>query len=135
MIDLFFFKFFFGFAHSNFMVVLLQIIFSIPLLCICIYLFIRFKLYFSASSFRNIKTICMFMMAENFINSILRFFVGLKILLGESSGYFSAIFNFILPIVFLAFWVHVYSEYALNKIYMNNYYNAPEDLIKEIKQR
>jgi hypothetical protein len=124
VIDLFIFKFFLGFAQSNYMVILLQFMFSVPLLCLCIYLYIRFKYYFSASSFQNLKIICMFMMAENAINSILRFIVGLKILLSFSSGILSAILNFILPIVFECFWVHIYSEYAQNKEYMSKCYNA-----------
>lgn len=81
--DLLFFKMLFGFTLANFLIILLQFFFTVPITILSVVLFIRLKFYFSASSFKNIKSICMLMIFENTTNSILRFFIGLKALTSD----------------------------------------------------
>ena len=58
--------------------------FSIPLISLSLYLFLRFKLFFSINSRKNLIILSCLMLLENGINGIVRFFVGLKIFFGQA---------------------------------------------------
>ena len=68
------------------------------------------------------------MIFENSCNAILRFFVGVKLLVEDPKRYGEAL-NFSFPLVYACFWLHVYNIASTK----NGHYGAPPGLIKHEK--
>jgi hypothetical protein len=82
----------------------LQGLFSIPFMLICIYLFMRFKYAFNRQNSKNIVIISCLMIFENILNIILRFTVGLKLILVDLKFDQVMIKNIVIPVVFTILW-------------------------------
>jgi hypothetical protein len=115
LIDLFVFKFVLGLAQTSLFINILQVALSVPLISLSSFLFLRFKLYFSASTCRNIKIITILMLFENGINIGLRLMIALKSLTSHSLAMASALFNLFIPIIFEAGWVIIFLEFVLDQ--------------------
>lgn len=79
---------------------LLEGFITIPLLVASVYLFVRFKHAFSRATSRNVIKISYIMLAENFMNCLLRFAVGVKLLFKS----FVLLKNFVIPVGFICLW-------------------------------
>ena len=66
--------------------IMLQGIFSIPALLICIFLFLKFRHAFSTHTSRNIIRISYIMLAENLLISLVRFTVCVKLFFVEKTA-------------------------------------------------
>ena len=89
------------------------------------YLYKRFVFDFSGATYKHIITIASLMLVENACNGILRFFVGVKLLLEDHTRYGEAL-NFLFPVFYACFWLHVYNIASTK----NGHYGAPPGLIK-----
>ena len=121
-------KLFYTTYHGIF-VVILQAIFTLPLLALSIYLFTKFKYAFNISCMRNIIIISSLMIIENGMNLILRFMVGLKSFLSQEEEKSFALLNFTLPIVFVTCWMYVRQEAEIK----DGHYGAPISLMKKFE--
>jgi len=65
------------------------------------------------------------MLFENTCNGILRFFVGVKLLVEDHTRYGEAL-NFLFPVLYACSWLHVYNIASTK----NGHYGAPPGLIK-----
>ena len=93
--------------HLGVFVILLQAIFTVPLIALSTYLFIRFKKAYSRNTMKNLITISFLMLVENGLNGILRFMVGLKAFLSSDQSKINALINFILPVIFAIIWLNI----------------------------
>lgn len=101
-------------------VTLLQLVLSLPFMVMSAYLFYKFKEKFSLRSFNNLTTISSLMIIENGIMIILRFFVGLKLVLsqaidhsmetGQRGSKTIPFINFSIPIFFIFCWAFIRIE-------------------------
>ena len=93
-------------------------LFSIPFLILSIVLFLRFKHAYCRQNSRNIVIIGYLMIFENIANVILRFTVGLKVLLVKLTIDSVMMKNFMLPLMFVCMWIAIcYVAYCKNGDY------------------
>ena len=106
---------------------ILQLVFSVPLIACAFVLWLRFKYFFSLTNMKNIQYISALMLFENSINCILRFFVGVKQFLSSPNTVFLPMVNFAMPLIFAIFWSYV-CYISQGK---NGHYGAPISMLKE----
>lgn len=120
-------------------ITLLQLILSMPFLVMSAYLFHKFKSKFSLRSMHNVMTIASLMVIHNGIMIILRFLVGLKLVLSQDDkerGSFSFLqfIFFAIPIGFVLAWTFVRVEAQGRSA---SAYGVPISLVKkyEVQQQ
>lgn len=93
-------------------------LFSIPFLSLSMFLFLRFKHAYCRQNSRNIVIISYLMIIENIANVILRFTVGLKLVLVKLTLDVVLLKNFMLPLMFVCMWMAIcYVAYCKNGDY------------------
>ena len=116
-------------GYLGIIVMLLQALFTVPLIAICSYLFFRFKKAYSRNTMKNLITISTLMMMENGLNAILRMMVGLKAFLSQDEQKVWALFNFVLPVTFGVIWLNIRVVVTAEKLF----YGAPISSLKQEK--
>lgn len=106
------------------------------------YLFYKFKEKFSLRSFTNLLTISSLMIIENGIMIILRFFVGLKLVLsqaidhsmesGQRGSKCLQFISFTVPVVFIFSWAFIRLEAQSRSA---SYYGVPISLVQQYERR
>ena len=93
-------------------VLVLQAMFTVPLISLSIYLYARFKYNYSRGSMKNMIIISGLMLIENSSNTILRFFVSLKVLLNNPSHMHKIVilWSVTLPWIFATLWFFILVE-------------------------
>ena len=114
-------------SYLGVFVILLQALFTVPLIALSTYLFIRFKKAYSRHTMKNLTMITALMLIENGLNGILRFFVGLKAFLSQDQQKIYALINFVLPVIFAIIWLNI-RVISLSK---NGFYGAPLSRMQE----
>ena len=86
--------------------------FTVPIMSLSIYLYARFKFNYSRGSMKNIIIISALMLIENSSNTILRFFVSLKVLLNNPSHMHKIVilWSVTAPLIFATIWFGVLVE-------------------------
>ena len=106
---------------------ILQAFFTIPLISLSAYLFLRFKKAFSKTSMKNLIKISTLMVFENGLMTILQFFVGVKAFLSQNESRAVALVNLILPVIFGIIWLNM-RDIASQR---NGFYGAPLSLMNQ----
>ena len=119
------------------LITLLQLILSMPFMVAAAYLFHKFKTKFSIRSMHNLLTITTTMIIYNGMMIILRFFVGLKLVLSQDEterGGLSFLFLlfFAIPIAFVLAWSFVRMEVTARSA---SSYGVPISIVKRYERQ
>jgi len=119
----------------------LQAVFSLPFLLLSSYFFFKLRDKFSMKSMPNLLTITSLMLFENGIMIILRFFVGLKLVLSQGIDHSvdawqrgsKALYlvNFAIPLFFIFAWAYIRIEIQNRS---GSCFGVPVSLVKKFEQ-
>jgi len=116
-------------SYNGFFIMMLQALFTIPLLSLSTWLYFKFKYAFSLSCMKHIVLISTLMIIENGMNLILRAMVGLKSFLSQQEEKSFAVINLVIPIIFATLWMYI-RFIAESK---DGHYGAPLALMKKFE--